>query len=101
MSYRWYPRSETMKEARIVKGLYRCNACKGSFRRDEIQLDHVEPIVDPLVGFTTWDSYVLKLLPGKSGHQVLCKPCHKTKTGAENSIRRATKGAAKTRRGDK
>lgn len=96
LSYRWYPRAEAMKEARLERGIYRCNACEGSFRKAEVQLDHVTPVVDPSSGFTTWDAYILALLPNRFGFQVLCRGCHKEKTGRENRVRRDLRLAKKS-----
>lgn len=97
LSYRWYPRNEALKEARLERGIYKCNACKGSFPKKGIQLDHVLPVIDPSTGFTTWDAFIHRLLPGRSGWQVLCRDCHKGKSGRENSKRRAVRTSKATR----
>lgn len=88
LSYRWPPRAEAMRLARIERGLYRCNKCTGSFGRKMVRVDHISPIVDPVVGFTTWDDYINRLFCPAEGLQILCKPCHKEKTAAERKQRR-------------
>lgn len=90
-SYRWPGRNEAMKAARVDRGQYRCNSCKRIFGRKEIQMDHVEPVIDVHRGFTTLDDYAARLIPNVDGWQCLCKTCHKFKSAQENEIRRLTK----------
>lgn len=94
-SYRWPYRNQAQKAARIRWGYYECNSCKKETPAKEKKLDHIEPVVDPLVGFTTWDSFILRLFVGQRGWQVLCLRCHEDKTREENSVRRSNR-AAKT-----
>lgn len=62
---------------------YRCNGCKGVFPSSEVQADHINPVIDPLVGFTTWDSVIERMFCETEGFQILCKPCHNNKSSAE------------------
>ncbi len=94
-SYRWPPRNEAMREAKISRGIYKCAACKGEFRRKDVQMDHREPVVDPKSGFIGWESYIERLLPDRCGWQCLCRPCHNSKSKAENAERRANKKRTK------
>lgn len=87
-SYIWKPRSECRKEARVSRGVYECNMCKACFKIKETVVDHITPIVDPALGFTDWNDYIEKMFCDQDGLQVLCKPCHKIKTDAENALRR-------------
>lgn len=57
------------------------------YKRTEVQVDHIQPIVDTEEGFVGWDKYVPALLCELSNLQVLCKPCHKEKTRLENEKR--------------
>lgn len=87
LSYQIPARSEVKKRARIARGLYRCEACKTVLRNGEYQLDHIIPIINPTRGFVSWDDYIGKLFVGADGLQLLCIPCHKTKTNKENERR--------------
>lgn len=86
-TYRWKPRNECFKEAKVSRGKYRCNICKEVFRRKDVVVDHIEPVV-PTTGFTTFDNYILRMYPPKEGFQVLCKNHHSVKTKAENEERK-------------
>lgn len=84
--------------------MYRCKECerlffdyeylptkKGGLKKTAmIAIDHVQPIVDPKVGFVDWDVYIKRMFEGEL--QVLCnypglrdgKPsCHHAKTALE------------------
>lgn len=90
-SYRWPPRSETMKEARLKRNTYLCALCKKTFGRKHIQLDHISPVINPKKGWQGWDEFIKRLFVDKSGWQVVCKPCHKEKSNKENEVRREQK----------
>lgn len=68
------------------------------YKRNEVQVDHVKPIVDVEEGFTGWDDYVPNLLCEGDNLQVLCRKCHKEKTNAENEARRTGKKSIDTKR---
>ena len=53
------------------------------FPSSEVQADHINPVIDPLVGFTTWDSVIERMFCETEGFQILCKPCHNNKSSAE------------------
>ena len=67
--------------------LYYCNHCSKLFTAKHIEIDHISPVVDPVVGFTTWDEYITRLYCETKNLQVLCKPCHKLKTLEEKQSR--------------
>lgn len=93
-SRRWPPKYEILSEAlvgsktnvktgRLAKH-YRCAICRGEFPAKDVQVDHISPIIDPVVGFTNWDDVVDRMFCEKNNLQVLCTdPCHKAKTAAE------------------
>jgi 5-methylcytosine-specific restriction endonuclease McrA len=91
-SRRWPPRFEVLEEAKTEKKInkatgrmaqhYLCATCCNEFSATGVQVDHIEPIVDPQ-GFTTWDVYIEKMFCGKENLQVLCKACHALKTKLE------------------
>ena len=99
---RWAPKSEVKKAARISRGIYKCSGCgvegpatikndKGK-RVDNAAVDHINPVVDPDVGFTTWDEYIERMFCEKDNLQVLCHPCHTLKSNDERErakLRRA------------
>jgi len=68
---------------------YRCNGCAKEFTSKDVQVDHIKPIIDPLVGFTTWDDYINRLFCEKENLQVLCVDCHKIKTAQEREEKNA------------
>jgi len=75
--------------------LYFCNHCSKLFTAKHIQIDHITPVVDPVVGFTTWDDYISRLFCEIENLQALCIKCHKLKT-AEEKQTRTGKTALKT-----
>lgn len=95
LSYRTPMRSSAMTKARISRGKYKCASCKGTFGRKSIAVDHIEPVVNPDTGFTTFDEYIKRLFCPSSGLQILCnngkKSCHKLKSQLENKRRREVK----------
>ncbi len=99
-SYRWYARQGALLAARTGSigrlFTYKCAwdtahklpwKSKNRFTRKEIQIDHITPIV-PLTGWDSWDKLIERLFCKEEDLQVLCKPCHHTKTQKENKIRR-------------
>jgi 5-methylcytosine-specific restriction endonuclease McrA len=95
---RWPPKYRTLANAKTEKKVnvtsgrlaqhYECNACKQEFTSKNVEVDHREPVVDPLVGFTTWDEVIARLFCGEDNLQVLCKPCHKLKSKQESKERK-------------
>ena len=98
-SIKWYPRNIAKKLARVENPTftlekendrcrigYRCNDCQGIYRNNNINLDHIVPVVSPDVGFETFDKYIERLYTGVDGWQVLCKECHKIKTFLEKQL---------------
>lgn len=95
---RWPPKFDTIKEAYVGKKLneksgrigahYSCSNCKQEFPQKDIQVDHIEPVVDPIVGFVNWDTFIDRLFCPKENLQVLCHNCHKEKTKLEKEQRK-------------
>lgn len=94
---RWGPISLCKAAARVSRGLYECAICKEHVpttvyddekrrRVHNIVVDHIEPVVDPAVGFTTWDEYIERMFVEVDGLQLLCKKCHTIKTNEERRI---------------
>lgn len=92
-SSRWPPKFEAINNAYIGKKIntksgreakhYKCNCCWGEFPASEIQVDHIQPVIDPFVGFISWDEVVKRMFCEVEGFQVVCKACHKEKTNVE------------------
>jgi 5-methylcytosine-specific restriction endonuclease McrA len=67
---------------------YKCAECKQLFVVTDVQVDHINPVVDPKKGFTTWDNFIDRMFCEMKNLQVLCKPCHKIKTDQEKLERK-------------
>lgn len=78
---------------------YKCAACTKHFPATDVQVDHISPVVDPDVGFVSWDVFIDRLLCDEDGLQVLCKTCHDEKTKEERGLRGRTKSATPTAKG--
>lgn len=91
---KWAPIGEVLKEARVSRGVYLCAGCNkegpASIRIDGKKyknacVDHIHPIIDPDVGFVSWDEFIDKLFSEKENLQVLCHECHTIKTNEERA----------------
>ena len=94
---KWAPIQECKKEARTRRGFYRCAMCEeevpastkeeGSRRRtNNVHVDHIKPVIDPHIGWTTWDDCIEGLFCEKDNLQLLCTSCHKIVTDEEKEI---------------
>ena len=95
---RWQPKNECIKKARVRRGWYKCEGCgkevpatlppkPGNKRRiKNIVADHIAPIVDPKVGFVSWDEWISRAFIEKEGYQALCHECHTEKSNKEKAI---------------
>lgn len=98
-SLRWPPRNDARKETRVSRGLYRCSGFKRrahnvpasvkirGVRKNNVFVDHIEPVVDPKAGFVGWDEVIRRMFCEKGGFQVLCRECHDEKTKQERKSR--------------
>lgn len=91
---RWGPKNTVKRAAKISRGIYLCNGCKeegpatikiDGKRVDNAVVDHIEPIIDPDVGFTTWDDCIQRMFCEADNLQVLCHSCHEEKSNEERS----------------
>ena len=95
---RWPPKFKALKAALSGRKTnkktgklamhYICASCSDEFVMSDVEIDHVEAVVDPAKGFISWDVYVDRLFCETNNLQVLCKPCHKEKTAAEKILRK-------------
>ena len=111
LSFSWPARNECKKAARVAPATLECAACKGYFyegtsdktfekvslelskpvTKGKVHIDHIEPVICPKEGFTTWDSYIDRMFCPIEGLQVLCSDCHDKKTEKEDEIRKQQK----------
>lgn len=96
----WKPISETLKKSKVSRGHYLCNICKevvtnsivvDGKRVKNVFIDHRNPVVDPLVGFTTWDSFINNLFCEEDNLQLACLSCHSQKTRSERELSKQRK----------
>lgn len=100
-SRKWPPKYEVINEAFVgVKQNeqtgrqakhFQCAICAGTFPASKIQVDHIEPIIDPTIGFVSWDETINRMFCEKENLQVLCLECHAIKTKEEKSKRTSGK----------
>lgn len=95
LSYKWPPRNEALRKARIERGKYTCAKCKKIYGNKDISLDHIEPVIDPKRGWQNFDVYIERLFCSAEGFQVLCHKCHDLKTAKEKQIRKEYKRRTK------
>jgi len=104
-SRRWEPKYTTLNESctgvktNIKTGRqakhFRCNKCLKEFPAKDVQVDHIEPIINPSLGFTNWTDVIENMYCEKEKLQVLCTECHKMKTATEKGIATERKRNAK------
>lgn len=73
---------KNIKTGRLAQH-YLCAACKGEYPAKEVSVDHIEPVVDPKIGWVSWDVFIERLFCAADNLQCLCIKCHKTKTKLE------------------
>ena len=96
ISYRYPARSEAKRRANVGRGLYKCEMCgksdlkpanKRLKKKAEFALDHIEPVVSVRDGFINWHEFIERLLCEAEGYQLICIPCHDSKTMVEDAMR--------------
>ncbi len=96
----WGPRAEALAKAFVKHGinpktgrkckLHRCSTCGTLSVVSDLRVDHIKPIIDPQVGFTTWDDFIRNLFCEVDNLQAVCVPCHDRKTRAERMVASGT-----------
>lgn len=103
---KWSPIQQVKKKAHRARGQYECAECKEIVpptyfdeekrkRMKNIFIDHRVPIIDPAVGFTTWDDCINRMYCDSENLQLLCKSCHKIKSQEEIEIAKKRRAASK------
>lgn len=100
---KWPPKYEVKKDARVSRGQYRCVGYNipahiipaslppkpGNKRRiNNAMVDHIHPVIDPVLGFISWDDVIKRMFVEKAGLQLLCHECHSAKTKDERDRRK-------------
>lgn len=95
-SQRWPPIPNALKKARVARGEYLCAACKEvvpATIKDEkgkriknAVVDHIDPIIDPQIGWQGYESLIERMFVEEDKLQVLCYSCHKKKTDEEKAV---------------
>ena len=104
-SRKWGPMQQCLKDARTRRGYYKCAGCEqevpatikvGGKRFKNAVADHIDPVVDPNVGFQGWDECVRRMFVEQDGFQCLCKECHDNKCQSEREIEKARRAKDKS-----
>jgi 5-methylcytosine-specific restriction endonuclease McrA len=99
-SMKWPPIANCLKQARVSRGEYLCAGCQNVVpatvkvdgkRVKNVHVDHIEPVIDPAIGWVDWNSLIERMFVESDKLQLLCSECHTVKTNEE-------KAAAKERR---
>lgn len=97
---KWAPIQQCKKRANVSRGLYRCDSCHKEVaptvydeekrkRVHNIYVDHIKPIIDPEVGWVSWDSTIENMFCEPDNLQLLCRDCHKIKSQEEIDLAKA------------
>lgn len=90
---RWPIKYEVKNEAKTEKKInpatgrvaqfYICAGCGEEYTNKDVEVDHIDAVVDPNVGFVDWNTYIARLFSSKDNYQLLCKTCHRLKSNEE------------------
>lgn len=116
LSWSWKPYINAKNAAKVDKATFECASCakycytgksqknftsiKNSYKMKDVEMvgtvyvDHIEPVEDPVKGWSSWDNYMERLYCPESNLQVLCKECHDAKTNEERKLREQAKVAS-------
>lgn len=109
-TFKWPPKNKVKQKARTSRGVYLCAGYKrkphkvpaslppnkGNKRRiNNSVVDHISPIINPKVGFVSWDDVIKRMFCEEDGLQVLCHSCHSKKTMDEREIKKNAKRAVR------
>lgn len=60
-----------------------CHQWRRSTKGSKVVVDHIEPVVDPEVGFVDFNTYFKRMWCDRSNLQKICGECHRKKTNEE------------------
>ena len=99
---RWKPKHDAIKLAFVKNGknpatgrdckLHQCSACNELFPMKDMRADHLRPVVNPHVGFVSWDQYIQRMFVEVDHYRAICVGCHKEKTAEERALRKELLG---------
>ena len=107
-TFKWPPKNKVKQKARTERGIYLCAGYKrkshkvpaslppkkGNKKRiNNAVVDHIEPVIDPSIGWVSWDDVINRMFCEEDGLQVLCHTCHSRKTMEEKEIKKNAKRA--------
>ena len=90
-SSRWAPKYTCRKNSKRGYNKYECALCHEIVGNKHIKVDHIDPVIDPNVGFISYDEFIRRLFVELPGYQAICTYCHDKKTASEREIRKANK----------
>ena len=102
VSMRWPPKNRVKQNAKVKRGVYLCEGYgkeahevpaslpggPGNRRVNNAVVDHILPVISPLIGFVDWNTLIERLFCEDDGFQLLCHECHKAKTKDEREDRK-------------
>jgi len=95
LTFRWQPKNNVKKLAKRKVGEFKtgkekfgylCASCQKVYQAKDVQVDHIDPVIDPLHGFMTYDILIERMFCPESKLQVLCKNCHDKKSAHEKTV---------------
>ena len=107
MTMRWDPKTVVKKAAEVgrkesqysgrLSMHYRCQECgneepnkgrveAGKKARNLVYVDHIVPVIDPPVGFVSWDQVIERMFCEANNLQLICWQCHDAKTATERAL---------------
>lgn len=66
------------------KRMYECEVCKNAF--EKLDVHHIDPRIDPLIGWQSFDTWVERTFVSAEKLQGLCEGCHDEITHKETRI---------------
>jgi 5-methylcytosine-specific restriction endonuclease McrA len=91
----WYKQDGTPAAKPRVE--YQCAKCSEWFMSKDIQVDHIDPVIDPNVGFVDFNTFIERLFCGPENLAPLCTKDHKAKTDLEKCIGAKRRKAEKSK----
>lgn len=99
-SNRFPPKYTCRKAAWLERGKYLCAGYQrkphpipasikvNGKRKNNVAVDHISPVIDPIKGFVSWDQVVERMFVTQDKMQVLCSECHQNKSNDERKQRK-------------
>lgn len=75
----------TSKKGTPVKRVsFKCSICNTEgLKSKDVEVDHIESVVDTSTGFTTIEEFVNRLFCEQSNLRLICKSCHTIETNKQ------------------